>query len=342
MLELRRVSKSFAGKPVLRDVSLQVEQGETVALLGPSGSGKSTLLAIIAGLETPDNGQVLWNGQDLAATPPHRRGFGLMFQDYALFPHRNVEGNVAFGLEMAGKSKSEIAAAVSAALERVGLAGYAQRDVHSLSGGEQQRVALARALAPQPRLLMLDEPLGSLDRSWRARLLADLGEILSRGEQSSLYVTHDQDEAYAIAQRVIILNAGQIAQAGTPQEIYRAPASAFVAGFLGLHNLFAAKLVNEEIETPLGTFPISSTPPPGPLTVLFRPDALRLDANGPATLRGRLLRTHFRGASQEVEIELPGGVLWLELPAGVQVPAAGEPVAVSFDPAQAIQVFPRE
>src|SRR5512139_2742218 len=189
-LILRDIHKSFGSKRALSGVSFQVGQGETVALLGPSGCGKSTLLGIIAGLDSPDQGDVLWDGESLASLPAHQRGFGLMFQDFALFPHRDVFGNVAFGLQMAKWEPRQIAARVEEVLRLVGLPGFTRRDVNTLSGGEAQRVALARSLAPNPRLLMLDEPLGSLDRTLRERLVIDLGQILRHSHQTAIYVTH--------------------------------------------------------------------------------------------------------------------------------------------------------
>lgn len=340
MLQIRGVTKNFTGKQILSGIDLTVQDGEVLALLGPSGSGKSTLLYIVAGLETPDAGQVLWDGIDLREVPPHQRGFGLMFQDFALFPHRDVFGNVAFGLEMARLPKTEIAGKVAAALKLVGLTGFDHRDVGSLSGGEQQRVALARALAPTPRLLMLDEPLGSLDRALRTRLLGELAAILRTAQQSSLYVTHDQEEAYAIADRIAILNAGRLAQVGAPQEIYRRPASAFVARFLGMQNLFPASSDGSRLRTAFGELPAPAGSPKGKITVLLRPDALRLDANGPVSLPATLLRKQFHGSQLLAEARLSeGSQLAIELPSTTALPAEGAALNVSFDPDQALQVF---
>lgn len=342
MLELRSISKAYGSQPVLVDIDLTLADGEILALLGPSGSGKSTLLSVVAGLEVPDRGQVLWDGTDLTHTPAHRRGFGLMFQDYALFPHRDVAGNVAFGLQMAEMEKSEIATKVSAALELVGLGGFGHRDVNSLSGGEQQRVALARALAPAPRLLMLDEPLGSLDRALRTRLLGELASILRAAKQSSLYVTHDQEEAYAIADRVAILNAGRLEQLGAPEEIYRQPASAFVARFLGMQNLFHARAQSGSLQAPFGALPAPVGVPDGPVTILLRPDALRLGDAGLVTLTGNLVRKQFRGSQLTAEVDIAGSTLALELPSSTPLPLPGSPVRISFDPAQALHVFPND
>ncbi len=338
MLELHDITKQYRGRPILTGIDLRVEPGEVLALLGPSGSGKSTLLSIVAGLETPDRGQVLWGGADLTHTPPHRRGFGLMFQDYALFPHRDVFGNVAFGLQMAGQSGEQIAARVGEVLQLVGLDGFERREVTSLSGGEQQRVALARALAPAPRLLMLDEPLGSLDRALRTRLLGQLAEILQAQGLTSLYVTHDQEEAYAIADRVAILNAGQFAQIGPAEELYRQPASEFVARFLGMQNLFPAQIEGQQLHTPFGDLPVTNQPAGG-VTVLLRPDRVRLGAGGPHTLQGMLQRKQFRGSQWLAEVAVRGARLALELPSSVELPAVDEGLDVSFDPAEAIRIF---
>jgi len=264
MLALKNIHKSYEGKPLLKGISLEVAQGETLCLLGPSGSGKSTLLRIISGLEEAEAGDVLWDGQSLAGVPSHQRNFGLIFQDYALFPHLTVFENVAFGLRMQQKrfpdfarrmrfrrsnlpdyetassqkdaSRGFIEERVTESLKQVHLAGFDSRRVTDLSGGEQQRVALARALAPRPRLLMFDEPLGALDRRLREYLIVEIREILRESGVPAIYVTHDQAEAFALAHRVILLNDGEIVQSGSPEEIYEHPASAWVAEFLGVKN----------------------------------------------------------------------------------------------------------
>ena len=237
MLEVRNLFKTYAGKLLLNDISFTVAEGETICLLGASGSGKSTILRIIAGLESADSGLIAFNGLDLTTTPPHLRDFGLVFQDYALFPHLSINDNVAFGLKMRRMAQEEINLRVGSLLELVNLKEFGERKILDLSGGEQQRVALARALAIRPRLLMFDEPLGALDRALRQDLLNELRSILHRTNIPAIYVTHDQEEAFTIADRVLILHAGRIVRDGIPSEVWANPESAIVAEFLGLGNL---------------------------------------------------------------------------------------------------------
>jgi spermidine/putrescine transport system ATP-binding protein len=248
MLELHHIHKNYEGRPLLNGISFQVREGETICLLGASGSGKSTLLRIIAGLETPDSGFVSFDGVDLMTVPPHLRDFGLVFQDYALFPHLNVYDNVAFGLKMRRLPAAELNHRVASALETVNLTGFEKRRVTELSGGEQQRVALARALATHPRLLMFDEPLGALDRTLREDLLNELRKILHHTNIPSIYVTHDQEEAFAIADRVLILHDGKIVCEGTPVDVWSHPGSAFVAAFLGLGNIVEGRILGRMLD----------------------------------------------------------------------------------------------
>ncbi len=265
MLTVQRVSKTYDGRPLLQHISFTVGSGETVCLLGPSGSGKSTLLRIIGGLEAPEAGAVLWNGVDLTSIPPHARDFGLVFQDYALFPHLNVFENVAFGLRMrrnrwpassASAFEAALRARVNQVLALVNLRGFETRKVTDLSGGEQQRVALARALAPSPRLLMFDEPLGALDRSLKEELLHELRTILHRTRIPAIYVTHDQEEAFAIADRVLILHEGHIVREGSPAEVWHDPRSPWVARFLGAGNVIEGTMNGRgQVETEFGLFP---------------------------------------------------------------------------------------
>jgi ABC-type Fe3+/spermidine/putrescine transport system ATPase subunit len=261
MLEIRNIFKTYDNKPLLRGISFSVSKGETVCLLGASGSGKSTLLRMIAGLEFSESGHILFNKIDLAQTPPHLRDFGLVFQDYGLFPHLNIFDNIAFGLKMRNVSTEKINVRVSEMLDLVNLQGFEKRKVTDLSGGEQQRVALARALAPSPRLLMFDEPLGALDKSLKEDLLNQIRAILHQTKIPAIYVTHDQDEAFTIADRILFLHDGEIIRDGAPDEVWKNPNSAWVARMLGVGSIAEGRIQNAEgrvqnAETSFGTFNI--------------------------------------------------------------------------------------
>jgi thiamine transport system ATP-binding protein len=245
-LRVEDVSVRFGEKAALDGITLEVADGEVVSVLGPSGSGKSTLLRVIAGLQRPDSGRVLLDGSNLAPVPAHRRGVGLVFQDHALFHHRDVFGNVAFGLRMRGDRKAEIVDRVGELLDLVGLRGFERRSVDTLSGGEQQRVALARALAREPQVLLLDEPLGSLDRRLRDRLLEDLDALFDELRVTALYITHDRGEAFALGDRVAVVREGRVVQAGTPDEVWSRPADEDVARFLGLANVRNGTVIRPE------------------------------------------------------------------------------------------------
>ena len=242
-LRLDKVSKSYGQVEAVRSLSLELAQDETLALLGPSGCGKSTLLRLVAGLETVDSGSIYLANKDITTASPQTRGFGMVFQDYALFPHLNVEKNIAFGL--AGQSKEAKRERVGELLELVGLSGYESRRIHELSGGEQQRVALARALAPRPPILLLDEPLSNLDMTLRENLKRELRFILSQVNIRAIYVTHDQSEAFALANRIAIMKDGQIMQLAKQNELFGHPANLWVARFLGHANLYNAKQLKD-------------------------------------------------------------------------------------------------
>jgi len=342
-LRLSNVHKSFEGTKAVAGVSINVVPGEVLALLGPSGCGKSTLLGLVAGLERPDQGEIAWDGQSLQGIPPYKRNFGLMFQDYALFPHMSVFDNIAFGLHMADMSGHQIRTRVMEMMVLVGLAGFERRNVNDLSGGEQQRVALARSLAPAPRLLMLDEPLGSLDRSLRERLVLELGEILHHTQQTSIYVTHDQEEAFSLADRVAVMNAGRLEQIDTPQQIYAFPATPFVARFLGMSNIFPGKVQSDgqaaQVITAIGKFLSPPGSPPQPM-VLLRPDAVRLDGLGSVQLTGILTGCSFRGQEYRVTVSVNGLPLQFDFPRNTDLPGIGDRLTLSFDPDTAIQIFP--
>ena len=318
MLELHNIYKTYENQPLLKGISFSLATGETICLLGASGSGKSTILRIIAGLEQADSGDVRWDGQSLSNVAVHQRNFGLMFQDYALFPHLNVFQNVAYGLQMKRWPKNEIAPRVDEVLGQVNMGGFAKRRVTELSGGEQQRVALARALAPRPRLLMLDEPLGALDRALRESLLTELRAILHQTGIPAIYVTHDQQEAFTIADRIILLRAGQIAQSGTPPEVFAKPANGWVARFLGLGNVISAKIVGRlegekvaggrlQVDGPVGVLDISCTHEHHVgenITLLLRPRAEVVETG--ETLTGVVTDVVFR--EQAFRVELAGGL----------------------------------
>jgi ABC-type Fe3+/spermidine/putrescine transport system ATPase subunit len=283
MLEVQEIHKSYEGSPLLTGVSFRVEVGEILALLGPSGSGKSTLLRIIAGLETPEAGRILWDGRDLSPVPVPARGFGLVFQDYALFPHLNVASNIGYGLRLRRQDPEQIRGRVADLLARVGLSGFEARRIGELSGGEQQRVALARALAIDPKLLLFDEPLGALDRSLRERLLSELRAILQKNGVPAIYVTHDQEEAFALADRVALLHAGRIVRMGTPDQVWLEPGSAWAAGFLGAGNLVDGIARQGAVETAWGVFPLTCSHVHAPgerLALLLRREGVRLDPAG--------------------------------------------------------------
>jgi ABC-type Fe3+/spermidine/putrescine transport system ATPase subunit len=344
LLQVVAVTKSFDDQRVLHEVSLDVEEDQVACLLGPSGCGKTTLLRIIAGLETADHGYVVFAGRRLEDVPVHRRGFGLMFQDFALFPHKDVAANVAFGLRMQSLSRSEVEARVAEMLDLVGLAGYEGRQVFDLSGGEQQRVALARSLAPGPRLLMLDEPLGSLDRALREELMNELRSILREVGVTAVYVTHDQQEAFAVADQVLVMRAGSIVQRGRPQAVYRHPASAWVARFLGLTNLVEGKIVSSDpltVETALGCLRPADAyelAPGRAVTALIRPEAARLPGDSPAgetmSIQGTVRGRSFRGSHYRLVIEhAQGHILTFELVTTAdRLPRLGEEVTLGLRP----------
>lgn len=335
LLGLEAATVRFGGRPVLDAVDLRVAEHETVCVLGPSGSGKSTLLRAVAGLQPLDSGRVLLDGRDQAGVPVHRREVGLMFQDHQLFPQRDVAGNVGFGLRMHGTAKRERAARVAELLELVGLPGAGARAVAALSGGEQQRVALARALAPRPRLLMLDEPLGQLDRSLRERLVVELRELFGRLGTTVLAVTHDQGEAFALADRVVVMRDGRIAQSGTPLQVWQRPADAFVARFLGFENVVEARVDGEAAITPWGKVPVPEDAPQGPHTLLVRPAGVRLVPAGEG-LRCHVAARTFKGTHVAVHLQPPDAPR-LEAACPLRsAPDTGDEVGVEFDPAEIV------
>ncbi|MEO3977326.1 ABC transporter ATP-binding protein [Streptomyces sp. CAU 1734] len=331
LLGLDQVTVRFGERAALDAVGLEVAEHEIVSVLGPSGSGKSTLLRVVAGLQPLDAGRVLLSGADQAGVPVHRRGVGLMFQDHQLFPQRDVGGNVAFGPRMHGVGRAERDRRVAELLELVGLPGAGRRAITSLSGGEQQRVALARALAPEPRLLMLDEPLGQLDRGLRERLVGELRGLFGRLGTTVLAVTHDQGEAFALADRVVVMRDGRIAQTGTPLEVWRRPADEFVARFLGFDNVVGATVGGGAAETVWGRIPVPKDSPGGERRVLVRPSGVRVTSASEGLLCTAEACT-FRGDHVAVRLRPETGPpLEAEIPL-VDAPERGARVGVVFAP----------
>ena len=307
-LALVHVNKSFDTTQAVSDLSVEVEQGEILCILGPSGCGKTTTLRMIAGLETPSSGRILANGKDLTPIPARDRNIGLVFQNYALFPHLNVFENVAFGLRARRRTSSDILQRVRRVLDRVRLAQYETRPVHALSGGQQQRVALARALAIEPEVLLLDEPLSNLDPSLREEMREQIRTVIDEFKVTTVFVTHDQQEALALANRIAIMSEGVCRQVGTPDEVYSRPADPFVARFLGRANLLPARRVRDRNGSdaleiaPDFQLPAAATDPESAL-VFIRPENVLLGAEG---YTGRVIRTQFEGPVVQYTLQIDG------------------------------------
>ena len=328
MLDLKDLSHSYDKAVSIRNVNLTVATEEIVCLLGPSGCGKTTLLRIVAGLIPEYGGEILLDGRDLLGMAAHERCFGLMFQDFALFPHMSVYDNIAYGLRRQQMPSPDIAARVELMLARVGLRGYGERDIATLSGGEQQRVALARSLAPEPRLLMLDEPLGSLDALLRDQLALDLREIIKGAGLSALYVTHDHREAYAIADRIAVMDKGTIRQMDRPFELYYHPHDEYVARFLGFSNIFrfGDNAITRELRRRFVPEAADSD------AFLIHPDGIEVgerDDQPAIKCRGRIESTVFRGDYSEVSINMRDESFCLNCKVRDQYPVVGSMVWVS-------------
>jgi ABC-type Fe3+/spermidine/putrescine transport system ATPase subunit len=320
-LNVDNLVKYYEGNPLINDLSFFLQDKEVLCLLGPSGSGKSTLLRIIAGLEPFESGRVTWHGMDLARIPPERRSFGFMFQDYALFPHLTVYENVAFGLRMQHLPERTIAHRVAAELNRVSMSSFADRRVQNLSGGEQQRIALARTLAPEPRLIMLDEPLGALDRKLREQLKVEIRRILKSTGVPAIYVTHDQEEAFTLADRILLLSGGRLAQVGTPEELYHSPCSSWVANFLGLGSVIQAEVASIRppiLRSALGNIRIKTlncqTTQGTRVKLLVRPDGVNLIKGNQKGIGATVRDCVFQGHYYRTEVAIGKEILVFEFP----------------------------
>jgi putative spermidine/putrescine transport system ATP-binding protein len=329
-LDVSGAQKAFGTATVLDGVDLRVAQGEFVSLLGPSGCGKTTLLRIVAGLLAVDRGTVQLDGEDITAKPPHRRDVGVVFQNYALFPHLTVAENIAFGLKARRRRASETNDAVKRFLGLVHLTDFADRSVRALSGGQQQRVAVARALAVRPKLLLLDEPFSALDRKLRETMQIELRRLLRELGTTSVFVTHDQDEALTMSDRIAVMNRGAIEQFAPPEEIYRHPATAFALEFVGLSTRFSGKVVESDsgsviVETALGRLRGAGSFVSGaPVLVAVRPERIRVNPPGDYAVVARLRDAVFQGSKVRLHFQASGDdnimVETSDLPDGVPAP----------------------
>lgn len=314
LIDLVNVSKSFDGSMVLDDLCLSVHENSFVTLLGPSGCGKTTTLRIIGGFETPDTGKVIFNGSDITKLPPNKRQLNTVFQKYALFTHMNIAENIAFGLKIKGKSKSYINDKIKYALKLVNLDGYEERSVNSLSGGQQQRIAIARAIVNEPKLLLLDEPLGALDLKLRQDMQYELIRLKNELGITFVYVTHDQEEALTMSDTIVVMNQGYIQQMGTPEQIYNEPENAFVADFIGESNIVDGIMIKDELVEIFGARFACVDKGFGnykPVDVVIRPEDIDLVKPEEGTLQGVVTHLIFKGVHYEMEVTTPDGYEWL-------------------------------
>lgn len=324
-LSVQGLTVRYGSFTAVRDAGLDIADGEVLALLGPSGSGKSTLLRAITGLEPLAAGAVRWDGADLASVPVHQRGFGLVFQDGQLFPHRDVAGNIAFGLRMRKMPARDRAERVARLLELVGLTGYERRRVTELSGGEAQRVALARALAPEPRLLLLDEPLSGLDAGLREQLAVELAEMLRSAKITTLLVTHDQEEAFTLADRVAVLRGGRVRQVGAVGAVWAGPADDETAAFLGVTTFFDGRAADGVVRFPLGE--LTRDAPDGTVRVGLRPHALHAAETG---VPGEILAQVHRRDHIRLRVRTEAGTVDAVAPVGADL-TPGDEIRLALD-----------
>ena len=332
LIELRNITKTFENNVVLDNLNLQVGENEFITLLGPSGCGKTTTLRIVGGFETPDKGQVFFEGEDITDMPPNLRQINTVFQKYALFPHMNVGENIAFGLRISGKSDAYIRDKVRYGLRLVNLAGFENRRVESLSGGQQQRVAMARAIVNEPKVLLLDEPLGALDLKLRQDMEYELIRLKNELGITFIYVTHDQEEALTMSDKVVVMNGGFIQQMGTPEDIYNEPQNAFVADFIGDSNILDGRMIQDKLVEILGVkFPCVDTGfgENRPVDVVIRPEDVELVKPEDGQLTGRVTSLIFKGVHYEMEVRA-NGFDWLVHSTRLQ--EVGSEVGITVDP----------
>lgn len=342
-IELVALEKSYGAQPVLKGIDLVVESGEFFSLLGPSGCGKTTTLRLIGGFEENQSGRILIDGTDIAGVPPEKRPVNTVFQSYALFPHLSVSDNVAFGLRFQSCTKDERRRRVGEALELVRLSEYANRKPHQMSGGQQQRVALARALVLRPRVLLLDEPLGALDAKLRRALQFELKELHREVGITFVYVTHDQEEALTMSDRLAVMREGEIEQIGAPREVYDSPATTYVADFLGLANLLPASVSSPgRVEIDGRTIVAQTGDVSGGCTVFARPERLRVVADGDGLVSGPVTDVVFVGSTTHISVAVAERSLQVVVPndGAAWIPAPGTRVGVDI-PADAVRVLAR-
>ena len=314
LIDLSHIWKSYDGDLILDDLSLSVKENSFVTLLGPSGCGKTTTLRIIGGFEKPDKGQVIFDGEDIANTPPNKRQLNTVFQKYALFTHMSIAENIAFGLKIKGKSKSYIDDKIKYALKLVNLDGFENRSVDSLSGGQQQRIAIARAIVNEPKLLLLDEPLAALDLKLRQDMQYELIRLKNELGITFIYVTHDQEEALTMSDTIVVMNQGYIQQMGTPEQIYNEPENAFVADFIGESNIVDGTMIHDELVEIFGAKFACVDKGFGnnkPVDVVIRPEDIDLVNPEDGTLQGVVTHLIFKGVHYEMEVTTPDGYEWL-------------------------------
>ncbi|MBR1913668.1 MAG: ABC transporter ATP-binding protein [Lachnospiraceae bacterium] len=332
LIRLENVSKSYDGELILDDLSLTIHENEFVTLLGPSGCGKTTTLRIIGGFETPDKGRVIFDGEDITSLAPNKRQLNTVFQKYALFTHMDVAENIAFGLKIKNKPQDYIEDKINYALKLVNLSGYEHRMPGSLSGGQQQRVAIARAIVNEPKVLLLDEPLGALDLKLRQDMQYELIRLKEELGITFIYVTHDQEEALTMSDHIVVMNQGYIQQEGSPEDIYNEPENAFVADFIGDSNIIKATMVRDELVNILDTDFICVDKGFGentPVDVVIRPEDVELVERGEGTLPGRVSHVIFKGVHYEMEVQA-GGYAWLVH--STRLYETGKEVDIKVDP----------